>query len=371
MPLPQIPPPPVKHMSAQQQKEHYWQHRGVIAHFLWPLSLIFCLISTIRRYWLTHICSPWQAPVPVVVVGNLTAGGAGKTPTTIALIQHLQKLGHKPGVVSRGYGRKNPSACLEVSLHSSPEQVGDEPLLIQSTTEAPVFVAAERKKAVQALLSRHPDITIILCDDGLQHYALARQIEIAVFDERGAGNNWLIPAGPLREPLHRARDVDLILFNTDCPPALPVQLPGYTVKRRLGGYLPLQTWAQTPAPQRCWKPMHELVQQQQNHSTTISAAAGIGHPQRFFNMLVQEHITLEEVLPLADHFDFADSPFDTIHSDMVLITEKDATKCLQLRHTQHLFVVTLDYVPETAFFEHFDNLLKAACTKHENKTAAN
>lgn len=335
-------------------KEKYWQRRGGVACVLWPASLLFRGISAVRRWWLQRVWQPWKASVPVIVVGNLTAGGAGKTPTVIALVEHLKQAGWQPGVISRGYGRKDNTPCVEVHNSSTPAQTGDEPLLIKRSTGVPVFVGAKRVQVAQMLLEHYPATTVLLSDDGLQHYALGRDIEIAVFDDRGAGNGWLLPAGPLREPLSRARSVDLVLYNADAP---SVDLPGYMVTRGLKGYLPLSTWADTCPAQRTWQPVAALVAKCQLQGTSVAAAAGIGHPQRFFNMLAQAGVKLEQTLPLPDHYDFAQSPFEAIRSDIILITEKDAAKCLQLPHQEKLHVVALDYEPERAFMQRLDQLL--------------
>lgn len=335
-------------------KEKYWQRRGGVACVLWPASLLFRGISAVRRWWLQRVRQPWNASVPVIVVGNLTAGGAGKTPTVIALVEHLKQAGWQPAVISRGYGRKDDTPCVEVLNSNTPAQTGDEPLLIKRSTGVPVFVGAKRVQVAQMLLERYPTTTVLLSDDGLQHYALGRDIEIAVFDDRGAGNGWLLPAGPLREPLSRARSVDLVLYNADAP---SVDLPGYMVTRGLKGYLPLSTWAGTCPTQRSWQPVAALVAKCQLQGVRVAAAAGIGHPQRFFNMLAQAGVKLQQTLPLPDHYDFAQSPFEAIRSDIILITEKDAAKCLQLPHQEKLHVVALDYEPEKAFMQRLDQLL--------------
>jgi tetraacyldisaccharide 4'-kinase len=146
-----------------------------------------------------------QVPALVIVVGNVIVGGSGKTPFVMALVKHLQARGIKVGVISRGYGRAS-KACLEVQLNTPVSEVGDEPALIHRNTSAPVFVAARRIDAARLLLQKHPATQVIVCDDGLQHLALHRDVEICVFDDRGVGNGWQIPAGPLREPWPRAAD---------------------------------------------------------------------------------------------------------------------------------------------------------------------
>lgn len=349
----------------------YWQKRGIKAKTLWPLSQLFNGARYLRAYWLNEIKTPWQAPVPVVIVGNITAGGAGKTPTSIALIFHLLNQGLKPAVISRGYGRIKPERCLEVRSNTAALDAGDEPLLIKRRTGVPVFVAAQRTRAIKSLLEQYPQTDVIIGDDGLQHYALGRDIEIIVFDDRGIGNGWLLPAGPLREPLERAQQADLILYNAQ-EPSTP--LPGYMANRILGGYLPLSQWLQEQTirskllpgiapPELPWYPMLKLHALQQQKHISIGAAAGIGNPERFFSMLQAQQITLDQTLPLPDHYDYPSHSFDTINTDIILITEKDAAKCASFETDTRLHVVTLKYEPEPAFFTRFDELLEKARVK--------
>ncbi|KAG0194203.1 hypothetical protein DFQ28_001340 [Apophysomyces sp. BC1034] len=187
-----------------------WQRRGVLAYALWPLSQVFAALAALRRLaYARRWCKTWRADVPVVVVGNVTVGGTGKTPTVIALIQALRDAGFTPGVVSRGYGARivRPTA---VSPASPPGQAGDEPRLIARRTSVPVWVCPDRVAAARALLQANREVDVIVSDDGLQHYRLARDVELVVFDHRLGGNGFLLPAGPLREPLSRARDATLI-----------------------------------------------------------------------------------------------------------------------------------------------------------------
>ncbi len=186
-----------------------WLGRGPLAWALSPVSLLYGLALRLRAgLYRAGVLAVERAPVPVVVVGNVVAGGAGKTPVVMALAERLTAQGLKVGVVSRGHGRRG-GECRPVTAASDPAEVGDEPLLVASRCRVPVFVAARRPQAVQALLQAHPGTQVILSDDGLQHRAMARDVEICVFDRRGAGNGWLLPAGPLREPWPRA--VDLVL----------------------------------------------------------------------------------------------------------------------------------------------------------------
>ena len=182
-----------------------WTKRGLLAWALSPLSLVFLCAARNRR----NKTKPHRLPVPVVVVGNIYVGGTGKTPVTIALVKELLKRGYHPGVVSRGFGRKE-DAPLMVLRDSPAANVGDEPLLIARQTEVPVAVARDRVAAALLLLDKHPECDLIISDDGLQHYSLARDVELAVVGARGLGNGWVLPAGPLREPPSRLDEVDAI-----------------------------------------------------------------------------------------------------------------------------------------------------------------
>ncbi|RYF41873.1 MAG: tetraacyldisaccharide 4'-kinase, partial [Comamonadaceae bacterium] len=214
-------------MSATLQRG--WLRRGALARLLWPVSLLFGALVTLRRnLYRSGVLKAWHPGVPVVVVGNVVAGGAGKTPVVMALVEHLKALGMQPAVVSRGYGRSGTD-CREVLPDSTAVQVGDEPLLVAGRCQVPVFVAPRRADAARALLAAYPATQVLVCDDGLQHHALARDIEICVFDERGAGNGWLLPAGPLRE--RWPRPVDLVLRTR-----APNGIDGFGLQRQLADH---------------------------------------------------------------------------------------------------------------------------------------
>ena len=292
-----------------------WLRRGVLATTLWPISLVFhAFIAARRAAYSTGLLRSTRLPVPVIVVGNIFVGGTGKTPLTIWLVEELRRAGRVPGVISRGYGAKN-EAPVEVRLESSPADVGDEPALIARRAKCPVMVGRRRADAACALLVAHPEVDIIVSDDGLQHYALQRDVEIVLCDERGNGNGWLFPAGPLREPASRPRD--FTVFNAKRlpegipSPALRMALSGEMAEPLSGGVRPV--------------PLRDLAGQ----GKRIAAAAGIGNPSRFFSMLRQTGLDVEE-LPLPDHHDFADNPFANITADIILITEKDAVKCMRI-----------------------------------------
>lgn len=316
-----------------------WQRRGPLAWGLWPLSLLVRLLVRLRQgLYLSGFLRQHAVPVPLIVVGNVVAGGAGKTPVVMALVQHLQAHGLHPGVISRGYGRATRD-CREVLADSPVTEVGDEPALIRRRTGAPVFVARQRIDAARALLQAHPQTDVLISDDGLQHYALARDIEICVFDDRGAGNGFLLPAGPLREPWPRY--VDLVL-HTGSRPAFT----GYTALRALapqavradGGRVDLAALAREGHP--------------------LLAVAGTARPQAFFDMLQALGLPLSRTVALPDHADYARWQRPREREYTLLCTEKDALKLWQL-HPDAL-AVPLDFTPAPAFFAALDRLLADA-----------
>ncbi|HEY0858325.1 MAG TPA: tetraacyldisaccharide 4'-kinase, partial [Albitalea sp.] len=190
--------------GSPQRLAQAWGSRGPLACALLPLALLYGAVAALRRsLYRVGVLRARRVGVPVVVVGNLIAGGAGKTPTVQAVVAALRSQGWCPGVISRGYGRSDEGPVVHVGGNTPSEQAGDEPLLLHIRAGVPVVVARDRVAAAQALLSVHPEVDVIVSDDGLQHLRLARDVQLIVFDERGAGNGWLLPAGPLREPLPR------------------------------------------------------------------------------------------------------------------------------------------------------------------------
>ena len=276
---------------------------------LLPLSWLYGLVSgAIRLLYRLGLKQAWRAPVPVVVVGNLTAGGNGKTPVVIWLVEQLQKRGIRPGVVSRGYGGKAAQYPLLLTAETTTAEAGDEPVLIYQRTGAPVAVSPVRSDAVQALLAEHT-VDIIITDDGLQHYALARDKEIVVIDGvRRFGNGWWLPAGPMRERASRLRSVDAVIVNGGeaKPGEIPMHLrPGMAVNLLTG-------------ERRAVSLLPALV-----------AMAGIGHPPRFFATLEQCGARLEKRVPLADHQALVPDQVAalTAPGQTLIMTEKDAVKC--------------------------------------------
>ena len=361
-----------------------------LARALQPLSWLYGALvalrhSAYRHGWLaTH-----RAPVPVLVVGNLVAGGAGKTPTVLALLPRLRALGFTPGVVSRGHGRQQPARVCCVRNASSATEVGDEPLLIHIRGRVPVAVGADRLAAAQALCREHPEVDLLVADDGLQHLRLARDAELLVFDDRGAGNGLLLPAGPLRQPMPRRLPASsAVLYSV---PKASTALAGSTGQRRLRGVLPLADWLQglsahsadpahsahsahssPPDPAQATDPWAAL------RGRPVLAAAGLARPEAFFSMLEQLGLQIER-LPLPDHARFEPLPWPADTADVV-VTEKDAVKlgvaappapavppptAPSPRQATRIWVATLDFEPEPAF----DDALRRLCLHFRPATA--
>jgi len=296
-----------------------WLRRGPLALALWPLSLPFRALAALRRgLFGAGVLASERLPVPVVVVGNIFIGGTGKTPLTIWLVEHLRAAGMRPGVISRGHGGAG-DAPREVLAGAQAFEVGDEPLLIAARGGCPVVVGRRRAEAGRRLLALHPDVDVLVADDGLQHYALQRDVEIVLFDGRGVGNGWTLPAGPLREPPSRRRDFTVV-NAPDIGPQLAQSVGGQPWQMRLAG-----EFAERLADPAQRLPLAAL------RGKRIVAAAGIGNPGRFFAMLRAAGLELAE-LPLPDHHDFRDDPFRDVDAELILVTEKDAVKCRQIEN---------------------------------------
>ena len=325
-----------------------WLKRGLIAYALWPLSLIYGLLFYFRKLlYRFGIFRSQQLPVPVIVVGNVFVGGVGKTPLVMALVKQLTAKGLKVGVLSRGYGRSGETPQF-VSPESLAMDVGDEPLLIARACKVPVFVGKNRFHAGYELLAHSPQIQVIVCDDGLQHLALKHDLALCVFDERGIGNGWLLPAGPLREAWPR--------MLGDYAPIITVATSSLSKKYRedtqkVGGQ-------DHPAQDNeCSSALDKALEQaktdfmaprvladfaQQADGTTqalssfrsqkVQALAGIGKPEVFFNMLRAQGISLSKTQALADHDDMRALQIDP-EMGAVLCTEKDAVKLWDFQPT--------------------------------------
>ena len=277
-----------------------------------------------------------RLPVPMIVVGNLVVGGAGKTPAVIALVDWLCAAGWRPGVVSRGYGRQSGTVQV-LTLHDSAESVGDEPLLILRRSGAPVAVGADRVAAAQSLLSARPELNILVADDGLQHLRLARDVEVIVVDSRGAGNGHCLPAGPLRAPLPtQPPPQSLLLYSHG---AASLAWSGHIGTRQLAGVLPWADWWSGAPPARdSWASLR---------GRPVVAAAGLARPDAFFDMLRVQGLHVLPC-PLPDHHDFATLPWPADSTDVV-VTEKDAVKLSpECFGASRVWVAPLDFqLPES------------------------
>ncbi len=306
--------------------------RGFLARMLWPASLLFrTLVATRRCLYRAGWLKTDRLPVPVIIVGNVFVGGTGKTPFTIWLAQALRQAGYVPGVISRGHGAQN-TAPRSVTCDSVPQNVGDEPVLIARRAQCPVMVGRNRAAAARALLAAHPQVNVILSDDGLQHHALGRDIEIILSDARGSGNGWMLPAGPLREPASRRGD--FMVVNAEQAVS---NIPNDAIRMHLSGDV-----AERLADRSQRVALRSLPASAQGIAAPrIAAAAGIGNPARFFTMLRNAGLVFDE-MPLPDHYDFAGNPFAAVSADIILITEKDAVKCSRiaaLKNDPRLWVV--------------------------------
>ena len=318
--------------------QRVWLRRGAWAWTLLPLSLVYASLAGLRSlgYRMRWLRST-TLPVPVIVVGNLVAGGAGKTPTVMAVVAAQRARGFRPGIVSRGHGRRG-SGVVDVRPDTLVEEAGDEPLLLRLRTGAPVLVGRDRVAAAFELLRRHPEVDLIVSDDGLQHRRMARDVEVLVFDERGAGNGWLLPAGPLRQALPaQVPPRSVVLYNA---PAPSTALPGHLAQRSLAGAVSLHGW---------WNGIAVSLDVLRSlRGRRLLAAAGVARPERFFSMLEAEGLTIDRV-PLPDHWGFDSLPWPADCSD-VIVTEKDAVKLrTRLMGATRVWVAALDFVPHAGF----------------------
>lgn len=312
--------------------QYHWYRYTPLHLILLPVSLLFRALVALRHtLYRSGILASTKLPVPVIVIGNITVGGSGKTPLTLALAQQLIAHGWHPLIISRGY--RGTGQQQAVCASHTAQQVGDEPLLMARRNLCPVWVGADRVATANAALHAHPQCDVVLCDDGLQHYRLQRDVEIAVIDgARGFGNGWLLPAGPLREPPGRLKTVDAQVIN-----GADTQLGQYAM--RLGGaaFYNLHHPEQTATA--------DDFQRLRNH-----AVAGIGHPQRFFEHLQQLGIAFTpHAFP--DHHPYTAGDLEFAGCDTVLMTEKDAVKCSAFADARY-WVLRVDAQIDPALLAH-------------------
>lgn len=324
--------------------EQIWYQKSILSCILFPFSLLYRLIIAIRHFcYQKNIFKSYKINMPVIVVGNITVGGTGKTPLVIALANELKKQGFQPGVILRGYRGKNKTWPAFVDQNSDPVLVGDEAVLIAKNTGVPVVVGPKRVDDARMIASH---CNIIISDDGLQHYALQRDIEIAVIDEtRGFGNGLCLPAGPLREPVSRLKTVDFIVRNG------AAQHNAFSMQFMIDDAVNI-------IDENIKLNVSELKNKK------IMAVAGIGNPKRFFDSLRSYDISFDEKI-FPDHHAFSKNDFNGINADIILMTEKDAVKCCKFADERFYFVrghVEVDPV----FFEKWVGQIMIA-TKVKNR----
>lgn len=304
-----------------------------------PFSWLFYLLSTARRFcYSMGILGSYQAQVPIIVVGNITIGGTGKTPLVIWLVEQLKQAGFSPGIISRGYGARSRNP-VEVFKHSSPDEVGDEPVLLAKRTSCPIFVNADRISAIQGLLQAYPSCNVIVSDDGLQHYRMQRDIDLAVVDaQRGFGNKMMLPAGPLREPVARLKRVDGVIYNGTVN-----SLDGFVMTLQVGHIRKVQD-------------ENVVANIDALKGLPIKAVAGIGNPQRFFRQLRDLSLTIEEH-PFPDHHAFTPKDFEFAGDAVVLMTEKDAVKCAAFAR-EHWWYLSVDAMVDKALSDYIIQKLR-------------
>jgi len=326
-------------MNGTARWHRIWSRRGPVACLLWPLSWVYGVLWQLRRgLYAIGLLQAQRLPVPVLVVGNVMVGGVGKTPITIELARQLAQQGWRPGMVSRGYGRSS-DAVVMVSADSQASLVGDEPLLLHRATQMPVVVGANRADAGRHLLDQHPEVNLLIADDGLQHLALHHDLALCVFDERGTGNGWLLPAGPLREPWpgrHAAGQTPCWVLSSEPQSSAHA----WQVVRHLSP-LAINGHGQTARVQSLPGPHHAL--------------AAIARPQRFFQGLQALGIELSHTLPMPDHaplHDWRPDPPGTW-----ICTEKDAVKIWP--HHPEVWAVPLGVQLPPTLIERIDQALRS------------
>ncbi len=295
-----------------------WTQRGALAKSLLIVSWVYVLLVRWRRSrYASGAREITRLPVTVIVVGNVVVGGAGKTPTVIAIVEHLLHLGYRVGVISRGYGRQAVTT-LAVETQTNAACAGDEPLLVRRRTGVPVWVGPSRARAAESLLARHPETQILVCDDGLQHYGIARDLEICVFDDSGVGNGWLLPAGPLREPWPRhlvarsgQQEDRMLVLHTGANPVMA----GFIAHRSLAPFAINATGVRRP-----------LASFAKPDCDDVIALAAIAVPDAFFDMLERAGLRLARRWALPDHDDLSGIKPGELAGMTVLCTEKDAVK---------------------------------------------
>jgi tetraacyldisaccharide 4'-kinase len=305
----------------------FWYRRGAIAWLLWPASLLFLIFVLIRKtLYRIRVLKSAHPGIPVIVVGNLTVGGSGKTPLVIWVVGFLRSKGRSPAIIARGYGARlrEPRAA---TIASEAAEVGDEPVVLARRSGCPVWVGPDRVEVAAALRAQHPEVDVLVLDDGLQHYRMRRDIEIAVVDARGFGNGFMLPAGPLREPRMRLRTVDAVVAHGSRVAGFPMVLEGDVLHRMIDA--------------RERRPLKSFAGQK------VHAAAGIGDPNRFFLHLGRAGLKVMPH-PFPDHHPFSAGELEFDDGLPVILTEKDAVK-LRSRARPEWWVLPVSAKLDTGF----------------------
>lgn len=324
--------------TLQRWLEAFWYKDQVISSLLMPISMIFVDAARLRRFlYRIGLLKSTRLPVPVIIVGNITVGGTGKTPLVIHLAKLLADAGYRPGIISRGYGGIASSYPQRVHRNSSAQEVGDEALVIAQNSACPIAIGPVRSESAR-LLVQQDDCNVILSDDGLQHYALQRDIEIAVIDGiRRFGNGYCLPVGPLREPISRIQEVDFVVVNGE--PSNPDE---YAMRVQASDAINLQT--------------NEVKPLSAFKETSCHALAGIGNPDRFYQLLRNHGLNIS-TRSFPDHYVFSATDLNFKDTLPVLMTEKDAVKCRAFAGQQHWYV-PIHAELDAQFTEKFLNLLQ-------------
>ena len=335
--------------SLQSWLKRQWQVRGIWSFVMWPFAWVYGAVASARRSaYLSGSKVAFRCGVPVIVVGNIYVGGTGKTPISIAIIEALQAAGWHPGLISRGYGRRSNTDPVTGMSPLGWETVGDEPALIAHHCQIPVSVDKNRSRAARSLLQTFPEVDIIISDDGLQHYALARDIEVALQDERGVGNGLELPAGPLREPPKRLDTVDILLTRTSRLDRTSMDCANSGGTHPVRGCFRVVIDHFSHLASGKTLSVHDFAAYQARHRPLL-AVAGIGVPERFFNSLKELGIDPDTSIALADHEPIGAQWLNAQRLERtgtILITEKDAIKCTNVVHERvwvaHTTVVSRD-----------------------------
>jgi len=347
----------------EQALHSAWQKKGLFSMLLWPLSRLYAGIAASRTAsFLNHPERIHHDAVPVMVVGNIYLGGTGKTPVVIALVRALQERGWQPGVVSRGYGARHADKPRTGQGALDPALFGDEPALIAAATQAPVSVHPDRKAAIQRLRRQYPRVDVVVSDDGLQHPALGRDLEIIVQDARGIGNGMVLPAGPLREPPERLQSVDFIINNLqpgEAPPSIPPRM-AHSVNMYLEPAMVEHLVSGTMLNWADWLARHGQEK--------CAAVAAIGRPERFFAMLRHHGLGGLHTRALPDHYDYRRPPFQDMDAQCILITPKDAVKCRGLNDARLYCVHPEQRFSEPGWLDLVHEMLRAISRRKQAAT---